>query len=228
MGSRVVLLWKSRRLRAAWATAVSPKVVEFVERLARSSTACVEQLPSEHERDSRIHKKYIRRLFDELEGLGLADVTRRGPRVAASLRLPVAIPPPRAARWPIWGSELKPHPTVPAAARRRIYDLDRGRCAYCGTLVKYNRAEIDHIYPAKIRGGNDDDNLAVACKPCNRKKWLYPPGHPLFPNPRWLRGARVRGIPRIIEKAGRFCLRFDLGSGHLSRRTASATERPRR
>jgi hypothetical protein len=202
-------IWKSADLRAAWANAVSPKVVDFVERLAGSNTSSVEQRPSEHASDSGIPMKYIRRLFGELETLRLAVVTRSGPRLAATLRLPVELAPPRAAQWPIWSSELKPHPNLPSKVRQRIYDRDQGICAYCGEWVPFHRAEVDHIYPVKMRGGYDDNNLVVCCRPCNRKKWLYPPGHPRFQYPKWFRGEPVLGVPQIIQKEGRFCLRIE-------------------
>lgn len=43
---------------------------------------------------------------------------------------------------------------------------DRGRCRYCdqpGTT-------IDHVYPRRLGGGDESDNLVVACWPCNSRK----------------------------------------------------------
>jgi 5-methylcytosine-specific restriction endonuclease McrA len=34
--------------------------------------------------------------------------------------------------------------------------------------------EIDHIHPVALGGGNDPDNLAVACIACNRSKGAKP------------------------------------------------------
>ena len=44
------------------------------------------------------------------------------------------------------------------------------RCHYCGTLVTYDKAQVDHVI-AKARGGTDaPSNLVIACQMCNGLK----------------------------------------------------------
>jgi len=93
--------------------------------------------------------------------------------------------------------------------RRAVWLRDQGRCRYCGvglfnppyesgwrefprlskgpgdpTAWQYQDqfAEIDHIIPLDQGGSNEMDNLALACRPCNRGKgprrpeeWPYRP-----------------------------------------------------
>lgn len=40
-------------------------------------------------------------------------------------------------------------------------------CWYCGTL---NPNTVDHITPISKGGGDDTDNLVLACKSCNSRK----------------------------------------------------------
>ena len=44
-----------------------------------------------------------------------------------------------------------------------------GRCAYCNVCL-YDGYEIDHVIPLSKGGTNWPDNVALACKPCNRAK----------------------------------------------------------
>lgn len=49
-----------------------------------------------------------------------------------------------------------------------LFDLQDGRCAYCGMpVINY---QIDHIRPLSRNGSNDPSNLAIACKSCNASK----------------------------------------------------------
>jgi len=54
------------------------------------------------------------------------------------------------------------------ATRLRIFERDAFTCRYCGAVG--GKLECDHIEPVSLGGSNDDENLATACKPCNRKK----------------------------------------------------------
>lgn len=54
------------------------------------------------------------------------------------------------------------------ATRERILERDGRECCYCGDTG--GPFHIDHVVPV-ARGGNDDDeNLCVACAPCNFAK----------------------------------------------------------
>lgn len=55
-----------------------------------------------------------------------------------------------------------------AAIRLAIHERDKYLCAYCGTGE--GPFEVDHVVPVSRGGGDDHDNLCLACKPCNRAK----------------------------------------------------------
>lgn len=44
------------------------------------------------------------------------------------------------------------------------------RCVYCGAVLDFTIATIDHVYPLARGGANVPGNLVVACGPCNRLK----------------------------------------------------------
>ena len=46
--------------------------------------------------------------------------------------------------------------------------FSEGKCAYCGATDGI--MEIDHIYPVSRGGGNERENLTLACRSCNRQK----------------------------------------------------------
>lgn len=52
---------------------------------------------------------------------------------------------------------------------RRLYDLQDGRCAYCG-ITLYDEYHVDHVVPLARGGSNDPDNLALSCALCNLSK----------------------------------------------------------
>lgn len=55
-----------------------------------------------------------------------------------------------------------------APIREEVFKRDGYICAYCGD--EDGPHEVDHIRPIKRGGGNDLDNLCVACRPCNVSK----------------------------------------------------------
>lgn len=69
-------------------------------------------------------------------------------------------------------------PTVSAARRAAILERDGEVCRYCRTTD--GPFHIDHIEPVSRGGSNRDENLCVACAPCNLRKsaksageWFY-------------------------------------------------------
>ena len=44
-------------------------------------------------------------------------------------------------------------------------------CWYCGISLLNRHRHIDHIKPVRLGGGNEIENLALACKFCNFAKW---------------------------------------------------------
>lgn len=65
-------------------------------------------------------------------------------------------------------STTRPSQAEWTSLRRSILKRDGEVCAYCGG--ESGPFEIDHVVPISRGGGNAPENLAVACRPCNRSK----------------------------------------------------------
>lgn len=61
---------------------------------------------------------------------------------------------------------------IPAALRRLIYERANGCCEYCLTpeAVSLAAHEVDHIIAEKHGGPTQEDNLALSCALCNKRK----------------------------------------------------------
>lgn len=54
--------------------------------------------------------------------------------------------------------------------RARIIERDKATCYMCSRRLAIEDITLDHVVP-RSRGGDDgDDNLKVACEPCNSRK----------------------------------------------------------
>lgn len=51
--------------------------------------------------------------------------------------------------------------------REKVLARDGYRCVYCGNE---DDLQVDHIFPRKLGGGHDMENLQTLCKPCNLRK----------------------------------------------------------
>jgi hypothetical protein len=99
-------------------------------------------------------------------------------------------------------------------------------CEYCHSLERLsaNRFTIDHIIPRSLGGSDDLENLALACRRCNERRYNFVAGVdpetqevvPLF-NPRqqqwsdhfvWVEGGIVIRGTTAIGRAT--CIRLDL------------------
>lgn len=62
--------------------------------------------------------------------------------------------------------------------RELVYAKFKGKCAYCGCNVTFEKFQVDHIKPIKRgykshevdKGGNNIDNLYPSCASCNNSK----------------------------------------------------------
>lgn len=52
----------------------------------------------------------------------------------------------------------------------RLMDLQRGKCAVCGTPISKGFRHLDHIMPISKGGTNTDDNVQLLCPTCNLSK----------------------------------------------------------
>jgi len=78
----------------------------------------------------------------------------------------------------------------PRKFRYYLWIRDNGRCQYCGKPVEPNKGwHIEHILPWSFGGPDTEDNLVVACIPCNMAKGtkiIFPIGFYELP-PKWWR-----------------------------------------
>ena len=85
---------------------------------------------------------------------------------------------------------------VPADVRKRVRYAAGDRCGYCLSpqQLVLGRLEIDHILPSAKGGGDNEDNLWLACSLCNNYKGVQVEGIDSLTNervilfdPRWQR-----------------------------------------
>jgi predicted restriction endonuclease len=54
--------------------------------------------------------------------------------------------------------------------RKKVFDKCNGHCAYCGKPIEYKGMQVDHVYPKRLGGTDDIDNLLPTCRLCNHYK----------------------------------------------------------
>lgn len=60
---------------------------------------------------------------------------------------------------------------MPVGKRLSIWERDGGKCCYCQIELEVSgNWHIDHKHPKSRGGGNEEENLALACAKCNQKK----------------------------------------------------------
>lgn len=62
---------------------------------------------------------------------------------------------------------------IPPWMRKEVIERDKSSCRYCGTEVSGRRLTVDHIIPYIHGGKTIVENLVVACRKCNTRKWAY-------------------------------------------------------
>jgi hypothetical protein len=63
--------------------------------------------------------------------------------------------------------------TINDSAKQRVRERAGNRCEYCRSHQNYvlGWLQVDHIWPVARGGGDDEDNLCLACELCNQYKW---------------------------------------------------------
>ena len=112
------------------------------------------------------------------------------------------------------------------ATRQAVRERARYLCEYCHSpeRLSANRFTVDHIIPKSLGGSDDVNNLALACRRCNERRYNFVAGFdpetqeivPLF-NPRWQKweehfvwidhGIVIQGITPTGRAT---CIRLDL------------------
>lgn len=121
---------------------------------------------------------------------------------------------------------LLPKMPISDVIRQAIRERAKYLCEYCHSSERLsaNRFTIDHIVPQSLSGSDDIDNLALACRRCNERRYNFVAGIdpetqeivPIF-NPRqqkwqehfvWVdEGVLIRGITPVGRAT---CIRLDL------------------
>lgn len=94
-----------------------------------------------------------------------------------------------------------------APSKRNVYKRDGNRCQYCGCSLNSKNSSIDHILPSSRGGKSTWQNLAAACKPCNKRKGNRTPeeaGMPLLretftPTKQAMMVANIRNLGRCED-----------------------------
>ncbi len=116
--------------------------------------------------------------------------------------------------------------SISEVTKQSVRERAKYLCEYCHSLelLSANRFTIDHIVPRSLGGSDDIDNLALACRRCNERRYNFVAGIdpetqeivPIF-NPRqqqwaehfsWtLDGTVIQGSTPIGRTT---CIRLDL------------------
>ena len=67
---------------------------------------------------------------------------------------------------------------INAKLKRRLYDgVVFTFCCYCKQVFLLDVLTIEHVVPRSLGGTNDDNNISLACFPCNQKQgkrtWIF-------------------------------------------------------
>jgi 5-methylcytosine-specific restriction endonuclease McrA len=116
--------------------------------------------------------------------------------------------------------------SVNEATKQAVRERSRYRCEYCHSpeRLSANRFTVDHVIPKSLGGADDMNNLALACRRCNERRYNFVAGVdpdtqaivPLF-NPRqqnWAEhfiwtgnGVLIQGVTPTGRAT---CIRLDL------------------
>jgi 5-methylcytosine-specific restriction endonuclease McrA len=68
--------------------------------------------------------------------------------------------------------------SISEATRQSVRERANYLCEYCHSieLLSANRFTIDHIVPRSLGGSDDIDNLALACRRCNERRYNFVAG----------------------------------------------------
>lgn len=64
--------------------------------------------------------------------------------------------------------------------RRKLHAADP-RCHWCRAELELEASTVDHVIPLSRGGSNRDDNVVLACQPCNQRRGNALPGSEAAP-----------------------------------------------
>lgn len=74
----------------------------------------------------------------------------------------------KAGRHLVWVN--RPNRTLAPGLRKRIWREHGPNCAYCECVLNEQSFTVDHKLAVANGGTDAEENLTVACRPCNSKK----------------------------------------------------------
>ena len=60
-------------------------------------------------------------------------------------------------------------------SRAMIFEKTAGHCHVCGTNLKNEKWQADHVVLHNLGGSSNSDNYLPICRICNRLRWSYSP-----------------------------------------------------
>jgi len=84
--------------------------------------------------------------------------------------------PDRVFEWKARRHAAKLSTQVERINRAIVIERDGSACYICGKVLERHEITIDHVIPLSKGGSHTYDNLRVACRPCNSRKWNHLPG----------------------------------------------------
>jgi 5-methylcytosine-specific restriction endonuclease McrA len=95
--------------------------------------------------------------------------------------------------------------------KRRILELYRFQCVYCGRVLPPDELTVDHVEPRVKGGDHSKGNLVACCTACNREKAGLPAWRFLATRPeqrrnflrygRWVWPRLRRAVEEAVEEA---------------------------
>lgn len=124
-------IWASEQLRQNWINSISDKAINIFEKFLRAEDPREPKTKAMHAADAGILIKYIERPLRFLMNLGLLSYEKNGDCFKKDYSLPVTAAPPDDVNWDLWATNKRKNAGFTVKGKRRIYNLDRGVCAYC-------------------------------------------------------------------------------------------------
>lgn len=86
--------------------------------------------------------------------------------------------------------------------KRRQMNIQMGLCAWCEKQLSpsFKSVHIDHVMPLYYGGTNNYNNLVLAHKKCNLKKWVIPESVPMWIQNRKSKYARIKQLKAMRKK----------------------------
>ena len=94
--------------------------------------------------------------------------------------------------------------------KRRVFQRDRYVCQYCGAVLDYREATLDHVVPRAKKGRSSYENCVTACKSCNTRKGGRTPAEAKM---HLARQPKTPSVAEIHQAAAEECKVYELIGG---------------